>query len=99
MGEGFLADHKGRIILVAGASRGIGRAAFQALVRAGAHVVATARTLDALGGFYSEAKSSGGKGALAACEMNSPGDIDGLVQLIRTRFGRLDGLFGNAGIL
>ena len=94
-----MADHKGRIILVTGASRGIGRAAFAALVRTGAHVVATARTLEALKGFDSEAKSSGGEATLAACEMGSPQDLDRLAELIRNRFGRLDGLFGNAGIL
>ena len=94
-----MADSKGRIILVTGASRGIGRAAFSALVRAGAHVVATARTLRALDGFDSEAKSMGGEATLAACEMSSGDEIDRLCQSIRDRFGRLDGLFGNAGIL
>ena len=94
-----MADNKGRIILVTGASRGIGRAAFSALVRAGAHVVATARTLKVLDGFDSEAKSMGGEATLAACEMSSRNEIDRLCQLIRDRFGRLDGLFGNAGIL
>ncbi|MGE0004353.1 MAG: SDR family NAD(P)-dependent oxidoreductase [Parvibaculaceae bacterium] len=82
-----------------GASRGIGRAAFKALVEAGVHVVATARSLDALDGFDSEAKSSGGEATLAACEMGSAEDIDRLCRLIRDRFGHLDGLFGNAGIL
>lgn len=91
--------HKGRIILVTGASRGIGRAAFAALAQAGAHVVATARSLEALQGFDSEAKSWGGEATLAACEMSSADDIDQLSELIRNRFGRLDGLFGNAGIL
>jgi NAD(P)-dependent dehydrogenase (short-subunit alcohol dehydrogenase family) len=99
LSEGSLADHKGRIILVTGASRGIGRAAFEALVCAGAHVVATARSLTALEGFDSEAKSAGGEATLAACEMSSTQDIDQLSELIRDRFGRLDGLFGNAGIL
>ncbi|MGE3871644.1 MAG: SDR family NAD(P)-dependent oxidoreductase [Parvibaculaceae bacterium] len=94
-----MADHKGRIILVTGASRGIGRAAFRALARAGAHVVATARSLDALEGFDSEAKSLGGEATLAACEMSWAQDIDRLCELVRSRFGRLDGLFGNAGIL
>jgi len=94
-----LADHKGRIILVTGASRGIGRAAFSALVRAGAHVVATARTLPALDGFDSEAESMGGEATLVACEMSSASEIDRLCHSIRNRFGRLDGLFGNAGIL
>jgi NAD(P)-dependent dehydrogenase (short-subunit alcohol dehydrogenase family) len=94
-----LADHKGRIILVTGASRGIGRAAFEALARAGAHVVATARSLQALKDFDSEAKLLGGGATLAACEMSSAEDIDRLSGLIRDRFGRLDGLFGNVGIL
>jgi NAD(P)-dependent dehydrogenase (short-subunit alcohol dehydrogenase family) len=99
LSEGFLADHRGRIILVTGASRGIGRAAFAALARAGAHVVATARTLEALAGFDSEAKSSGGEATPVACEMSSAEDIDSLSEMIRSRFGRLDGFFGNAGIL
>jgi NAD(P)-dependent dehydrogenase (short-subunit alcohol dehydrogenase family) len=85
--------------LVTGASRGIGRAAAEALAREGAHVVATARSLEALEGFDSEAKSLGGGATLATCEMNSGEDIDRLAGLIRSRFGRLDGLFGNAGIL
>jgi NAD(P)-dependent dehydrogenase (short-subunit alcohol dehydrogenase family) len=92
-------QQRGRLILVTGASRGIGRAASRALARAGAHIVATARSLDALGGLDSEAKSSGGAATLAACEMSSPEEIDRLSELIRNRFGRLDGLFGNAGIL
>ncbi|MGE0241637.1 MAG: SDR family NAD(P)-dependent oxidoreductase [Parvibaculaceae bacterium] len=94
-----MADLEGRIILVTGASRGIGRATFEALTRAGAHVVATARSLTALAGFDSDAKSSGGEATLIACEMSAADDIDRLCALIRTRFGRLDGLFGNAGIL
>ena len=87
---------KDRVVLVTGASRGIGRAAFEALAREGAHVVATARSLE---GFDSVAKSLGGRATFAACEMSSAADIDSLAELIRTRFGRLDGLFGNAGIL
>jgi NAD(P)-dependent dehydrogenase (short-subunit alcohol dehydrogenase family) len=88
-----------RVILVTGASRGIGHAAFDALAREGAHVVATARSVKALEGFDSDAKSFGGEATLVACEMSSADDIDRLSELIRSRFGRLDGLFGNAGIL
>lgn len=97
--EGSLGKQKGRIILVTGASRGIGRAAFEALAREGAHIIATARTLEALQGFDSEAKSWGGEATLAACEMGESQDIARLCGSIRNRFDRLDGLFGNAGIL
>jgi NAD(P)-dependent dehydrogenase (short-subunit alcohol dehydrogenase family) len=62
-------------------------------------VVATARGVKALQGFDSDAKSFGGEATLVACEMSSADDIDRLSELIRSRFGRLDGLFGNAGIL
>lgn len=92
-------EQKDRVILVTGASRGIGRAALRALAGEGAHVVATARTLEALAGIEAEAKASGGAATPVACEMSEPGDIDRLATTIAARFGRLDGLFGNAGIL
>jgi len=92
-------EQKDRVILVTGASRGIGRAALRALAEKGGHVVATARTLEALDGIEAEAKSLGGAATPVACEMSEAGDIDELAALIVARFGRLDGLFGNAGIL
>jgi NAD(P)-dependent dehydrogenase (short-subunit alcohol dehydrogenase family) len=92
-------QQRGRVVLVTGASRGIGRAALWALARAGAHIVATARSLDALEGLDSEAKSLGGTVTPTACEMSSAPDVDRLSESIRNRFGRLDGFFGNAGIL
>lgn len=92
-------EQKDRVILVTGASRGIGRAALRALAQEGAHVVATARTLEALDGIAAKAKSLGGAATPVACEMSEAGDIDEVAALIAKRFGRLDGLFGNAGIL
>lgn len=90
---------KGRIVLVTGASRGIGRAAFLALAAHGAHVIATARSRDALHGLDREAETKGGKATLMACEMADAAAIDALCAEISQRFDKLDGLFGNAGIL
>jgi NAD(P)-dependent dehydrogenase (short-subunit alcohol dehydrogenase family) len=85
-----------RVILVTGASRGIGRAAAAELVARGAHVVGTARSLEAL------EEASGVLGAAftpIAAEMASRADLAALRDTVAARFGRLDGLFGNAGIL
>src|SRR5262245_11061089 len=89
----------GRIILVTGASRGIGRAATQALAAEGATVVAVARTLSAMDGLEDEARSVGGSAFLVAADMDDARRIHELGDLVGTRYGRLDGLFGNAGLL
>jgi NAD(P)-dependent dehydrogenase (short-subunit alcohol dehydrogenase family) len=87
---------EGRIVLVTGASRGIGRAAASALVRQGARVVGTARSAGALQDIAGEL---GARFTPFAVDMVDGPGLERLAAFIAGRFGRLDGLFGNAGIL
>lgn len=89
----------GRIILVTGASRGIGRAAVTALAAEGARVVAVARSLEAMEGLADEASAAGGAAQCLATDMADHGAIARLADRIAGEHGRLDGLFGNAGLL
>jgi NAD(P)-dependent dehydrogenase (short-subunit alcohol dehydrogenase family) len=89
-----------RIVLVTGASRGIGRAAARAIARTGAHVIAVARTSGGLEDLDDEIKQDGGEGAtLVPMDLRNFDGIDQLGASIYERWGRLDGLFGNAGAL
>jgi NAD(P)-dependent dehydrogenase (short-subunit alcohol dehydrogenase family) len=90
----------GRIALVTGASRGIGRAAAMALAEAGAHVVAAARTVGALEEFDDEVRAKGFDPAtLVPVDLRDAGAIDRLGAAIAERWGRLDVLVGAAGLL
>ena len=91
-GNGRLA---GRIALVTGASRGIGRAVSVALSREGAHVVAVARTRAGLEELDDEISSA----TLVPMDVTDYGAIDRLGAALFERHGRLDILIGNAGIL
>ena len=89
-----------RIILVTGASRGIGRAAALELAKAGNHVIAAARSEKALTKLDDEIlAATGRKATLIPLDMRDMNGIDRLAGALLDRFGRLDGLFGNAGIL
>jgi NAD(P)-dependent dehydrogenase (short-subunit alcohol dehydrogenase family) len=88
----------GRIALVTGASRGIGYAAGIALARAGAHVVAVARTVGGLEELDDAVRAAGSAATLVPLDMR---DYDGLYRLaaaLNERHGRLDALVGNAAI-
>ena len=91
---------EGRIALVTGASRGIGRAAAVALATAGAHVVATATNQGALEELDDEIRAATGQGAtLVPLDLKDGDGIDRLGGAIFERWGKLDILVAAAGVL
>ncbi len=88
-----------RIALVTGASRGIGRAAALALAEAGAHVVALARTVGGLEELDDEIQQAGGSATLVPVDLKDVAAIDRLGAALFERWGKLDALLGNAGVL
>ena len=90
---------EGRVAVVTGASRGIGRAAALALAEAGAHVVAVARTVSALEELDDSIRAAGSSATLVPFDLADYDAIDRLGAAINERWKRLDILVGNAGIL
>src|SRR5436309_9672354 len=88
-----------RIALVTGASRGIGFATARALAKAGAHIVAVARTVGGLEELDDAVKKVGSSATLVPLDLKDYEGIDRLGLALRQRFGRLDALVGNAAIL
>jgi NAD(P)-dependent dehydrogenase (short-subunit alcohol dehydrogenase family) len=87
------------IALVTGASRGIGYATALALARAGAHIVAVARTVGGLEELDDAVHAEGGSATLVPLDLD---DFDGIARLalaLAERYQRLDILIGNAGLL
>ena len=89
----------GRVALVTGASRGIGRAVALKFAEAGAHVVALARTQGGLESLDDEIKAIGGEATLVPLDLRKHDDIDAMGYALYQKFGRLDVLVGAAGIL
>ncbi len=88
-----------RITLVTGASQGIGRAACLALANAGHHVIALARSKKALETLDDEVRSAGGSMSLIPFDLKDAAAFEPLGQALAEKFGRLDGLLANAGLL
>jgi NAD(P)-dependent dehydrogenase (short-subunit alcohol dehydrogenase family) len=93
------AQFKGRIALVTGASRGIGRAVALGLAKAGAHVVVTARSLGALESLDDEIRAFGGAATLLQLDLRKGDRVDQLGPTLYQRWQHLDILVANAGIL
>lgn len=90
---------KDRIALVTGASRGIGRAAALELAKAGAHIIALARTEGGLTELDDEIKALGGSATLVPLDLRDFEAIDRLGAAVFERWKKLDILVGNAGLL
>lgn len=92
-------DLKGRIALVTGASRGIGYFTAIELAKAGAHVIACARTVGGLEELDDAIKAVGGTATLVPFDLSDMAAIDQLGGHIFERWGKLDIAVLNAGVL
>jgi NAD(P)-dependent dehydrogenase (short-subunit alcohol dehydrogenase family) len=88
-----------RVALVTGASRGIGYATAIALAKAGAHVVAVARTQGGLEELYDAIAEVGGSATGVPLDLKDYDAIDRLGATLNERYGKLDVLVANAGLL
>jgi NAD(P)-dependent dehydrogenase (short-subunit alcohol dehydrogenase family) len=89
----------GRLALVTGATRGIGRAVALAYAREGAHVILAGRTVGALEEVDDEIREIGGSATLLTLDLKRNDKVDALGPTIYQRWQKLDILVGNAGIL
>jgi NAD(P)-dependent dehydrogenase (short-subunit alcohol dehydrogenase family) len=89
----------GQVALVTGASRGIGAATAQALAKAGAHVVLTARTTKGLEEVEERIFEAGGSATIAPVDLSEPDGIARLATAISQRWQALDMLVISAAIL
>ena len=92
---GFFAN---RVVLVTGASSGIGRALSLRLARQGAKVGLVARRRELLGDLASEIRSAGGTAALAIADVSQRDQMHAAAKSIRDELGPIDLLIANAGI-
>ena len=92
-------DLSGRTALVTGASRGIGRALALALAKAGAHVLALARTSGGLEELDDEIRAIGGAASLIPLDLVEGDGIEQLGAALLKRFDKLDILVANAAVL
>jgi len=93
-----LFDLTGKVALVTGGSRGLGRAVALAFARGGADIVVASRKLDTCQATAAEIEALGRRALPCACHVGRWDDLDSLVDAAYARFGRIDVLVNNAGM-
>ena len=90
---------KDKVVVITGASSGIGEASAKLLAANGAKVVLGARRAERLAAIVQDIESAGGQAAYAVTDVRDAAQVQALVDLAIDRFGRLDVMFNNAGIM
>jgi NAD(P)-dependent dehydrogenase (short-subunit alcohol dehydrogenase family) len=99
MSQAAMFDLTGKVAVITGGSRGIGRAVAEGLAQAGADVVIASRKLDACEEAATQIEAATGRRALGvACHVGRWEDCDSLVDAVHGAFGRCDVLVNNAGM-
>jgi len=88
-----------KIVLITGASSGIGEATARALAKAGAAVVLGARRTDRLENVAAEITAAGGKAIYRSLDVTSRADVQAFADAALDAFGRIDVIVNNAGVM
>ena len=94
-----LFDMTGKLAIVTGGSRGLGKAIALGFAAAGADIIVTSRTLSACQEVVRQIEAMGRKALAVACDVGEWKQVDALVETVYEAFGRCDVLINNAGIV
>jgi NADP-dependent 3-hydroxy acid dehydrogenase YdfG len=90
---------KDKVVIITGASSGIGAATAKQLAGKGAKVVLGARRRERLEELAGEIEKAGGQAAYGVLDVTKPADSEEIVKVAKEKFGRIDAIFLNAGIM
>lgn len=94
-----MTDLAAKVVLVTGASSGIGEATARELAAAGARVVIGARRVERLETLKREIEAAGGEAMARSLDVTSREDVKAFVQAAQAQFGRVDVIVNNAGVM
>src|SRR5437870_2850118 len=86
------------VVVITGASSGIGRAAARQFARAGARLVLAARRADVLGDVAGECEAVGARAVVVPTDVTEPVEVERLARRAIEEFGRIDVWCNNAGV-
>ncbi|KRK78728.1 hypothetical protein FD03_GL002505 [Companilactobacillus nodensis DSM 19682 = JCM 14932 = NBRC 107160] len=90
---------KGKVVIITGASSGIGEASAKLLASKGAKIVLGARREEKLKNIADDIIANGGEATYAVTDVTKPEDNERLVSLAKEKFGKVDVMFLNAGLM
>jgi len=93
-----MAEFDDKTVLITGGGSGIGLATARRVVDAGGNVVLAGRRVETIDAAAKELDPTGARVLAVSTDVSRMDDLDELVDQIRGRFGRLDGVFANAGV-
>ncbi|WGI27299.1 SDR family oxidoreductase [Halomonas alkaliantarctica] len=94
-----MSNIQGKVILITGASSGIGEATARTLASQGASVVLGARRIDRLEKLVAEITNDGGKAIACAVDVTRREDVQSFADYALDKFGRIDVIINNAGVM